>query len=512
MNMKTLHTLLACLALAWLTTATAQNTDDTAANDANANNSQGDASGNARAATADENQNGNQNQNSPAEGAGAMNGAGQDQAPADSMPSDQQPGSEQPTRPSQPRAVVILPKRGSSATGEGADAAAFAPPTNAVAGGSQELRLNFRNAPIEMVLNYLSDAAGFIIELDTRVSGRVDIWSNQPVTRNEAVELLNSVLNRNGYAVVRNGRTLRVMTKDEAIHSDIPVRVSNDPNTIPKTDEIVTQIIPIRFVEAKQLIADLSPLVSSRATIIANEAGNSLIVTDTQANIRHLVEVIQAIDSSAEDVTEVRVFHLQYHDPNEVANLLTTLFSEQGTAGNQTPIRFGGFGGGGGGGGFRGGFIARMMAAQGGGGGAGAGGGGNNNDRIKKHARVTAVPDQRTQSVVVTAAKDLMEQISDMVAQLDQQESPKVAHVSVIHLENADPQQVQQVLQDVFQSGNTARRNGNQSSPLMNRMQQSQNSSGGAFGGGGNGFGGGGGNGFGGGGFGGGGGFRGGGQ
>jgi hypothetical protein len=37
------------------------------------------------------------------------------------------------------------------------------------------VRLNFRNAPLDMVLNYLSDAAGFIIVLDTRVSGNVSV-------------------------------------------------------------------------------------------------------------------------------------------------------------------------------------------------------------------------------------------------------------------------------------------------------------------------------------------------
>jgi hypothetical protein len=42
------------------------------------------------------------------------------------------------------------------------------------------LRLNFRGVPLDMVLNYLSDAAGFIIVLDTEVKGRVDVWSNQP--------------------------------------------------------------------------------------------------------------------------------------------------------------------------------------------------------------------------------------------------------------------------------------------------------------------------------------------
>ena len=346
------------------------------------------------------------------------------------------------------------------------------PVTNAapLATGSGELRLNFRGAPIELVLNYLSDAAGFIIQLNTPVHGTVDVWSNQPVTREEAIDLLNSVLNRNGYAAIRNGRVLTIMSREDALHGDIPVRVSEDPNTIPKTDEIVTLIIPIRYVEAEQLVKDISPLVSAHATIIANEAGNSIVVTDTQANIRHLAEVIKAIDSSAEDLTEIRVYHLKYHDPVEIAAVLNGLYSDSSsTSGAMAPSRFGGPGGFFGGGGFGG--------ARGGAGGAVPAAAGNpQNDRIKKRAHVVAVADPRTSSVVVSASKDMSEQIAGMINQLDQ-DSPKVSHVSVIHLENADPQQIQQVLQDMFQSSSSTHSTTTQTSPLQNRIQQSTSTS-----------------------------------
>ncbi|HXU76570.1 MAG TPA: hypothetical protein VN794_08375, partial [Methylomirabilota bacterium] len=50
--------------------------------------------------------------------------------------------------------------------------------------GSQLLRMNFRGASLEMVLNYMSEAAGFIINVKpgTSIRGKVDAWSNDPVT------------------------------------------------------------------------------------------------------------------------------------------------------------------------------------------------------------------------------------------------------------------------------------------------------------------------------------------
>jgi general secretion pathway protein D len=338
--------------------------------------------------------------------------------------------------------------------------------------GTNGLRLNFRNAPIDLVLNYLSEAAGFIIELDTTVRGNVSVISNHPMTKDEAVDLLNSVLNRNGYAAIRSGdRTLKIMDKAAAKSSN-PVRIGNEPSGIPNNDEMVTQIIPIRYVEASQLVADISPFVSSGATIIANQAGNSIIITDTQANIRHLVEIIKAIDSSAEDVTEVKVFKLRFADPSEMATLLSGLFPDQSTA--QAPIRFGNRGGGGGGrGGFGGGGFNPFAAAFGGGG--NAAGANPQNDRIKKRNQVVAVADARTSSVVVTATKDLMEQITEMVYQLDN--PGKAQRMEVIRINNADPSEILTVLQDTVGASSSRNSRNTQSSPFQTRIQQNQNSS-----------------------------------
>lgn len=338
-------------------------------------------------------------------------------------------------------------------------------PATATSTNMDELRLNFYNAPLDMVLKYLSDAAGFIIVMDTQVRGNVSVISSHPMTRNEAVDLLNSVLNKNGYAAIRAGRTLTIVDKNDAKTRNIPVITGNDPNAIPNNDEIVTQIIPIRYVEAKQLVSDLSSFVSPQATIVANDSGNSIVITDTQSNIRHFVEIIEAIDSSAQGETEIRVFPLKYANPNDVASELGQIFPSSGTGTGQTqsPIRFGGGGG-------PGGFFARMMAANA----ANSG----QNSRVQKQSQVVAVADPRTSSVIVTASKDLMTEIAGMMAQLDLP-SARDQKVFVYHMNNGDPQQALTVLQSMFQSSSTSRTGtsggtgaSSQNSALQNREIQ----------------------------------------
>ena len=346
----------------------------------------------------------------------------------------------------------------------------FMPPAQAGT-NFNDLTLNYSRAPLDLVLNYLSDAAGFVIVQDTTISSSARVTvKGQHLSRDEAVNLLNAVLNKNGYAAIRDGRTLTIVDKNDAKTREIPVKSGNIPENIPKNAEIVTQIIPIRFVEARQLVSDLSSFVSPQATVVANEAGNSIVITDTQANIRHLAEIIKAVDDSAEAETEIRVFKLDHANPNDVATELSSIFPSS-TSGNnsQSPIRFGGgFPGGGPGAMFR-----QMMA------GAGGGAAGNSSsDRIKKATQVSAVADARISAVIVTAPKDLMDQIASMMKDLDVA-SDRDQDVYVFKLNNADSLQAAQVLQNMFQStsSKSSSSGSTTTSPLMQRVQNNASSS-----------------------------------
>ncbi|MGA2853093.1 MAG: secretin N-terminal domain-containing protein [Verrucomicrobiota bacterium] len=339
-------------------------------------------------------------------------------------------------------------------------ASAFAPPAHAIGTNQNDLNMNFNSAPLDMVLNYLSDAAGFIVVQQTRVNGYVTIKGSH-ITKNQAVDLLNSELNRNNYAAIREDNILTIVNKSDAKQSRIPVRMGNNPTNILNTDEIATWIIPIRFVEARQLVSDLSLFVSPQATVVANEAGNSIIITDTQANIRHLVQIIQLVDGSAESETEIRVFPLKHASPVDVANELSSIFPSSSGSGSQSPFTFGGGarggarGGGGFGGGRGGGFGggANPFAAMFGGGGATSD---TTQQRIQKATQVTAVADSRIQAVIVTAPKDLMNEIAGVMAEIDVA-SERDQQVATIQLNNADPQAVAQVLQSMFQGNNASR-------------------------------------------------------
>jgi general secretion pathway protein D len=346
-------------------------------------------------------------------------------------------------------------------------------PPAPLAPASQEtgLRFNFRGAPLETVLNYMSDAAGYVIVLETPVHGTVDMWSAQPVSKEEALQLLNLALNKNGYTARVQGRSLIVSSKEDAKKLNLPIRTGNDPAEIPETAEMVMQIIPLRHIDATQAARDLGTLLPGSATLTANQDSNSLVVTDTQINVHHIVEIVAALDTSIDTVSAVRVFPLKNADPIEMAQLLTSLFTTTTTTPSPT---FGGFGGGGFGG-RSGGFAGSGAGGNGGGAGSfgGAGGAGRNSRFGASPAGgrttpVIAVADPRTFSVVVTASKAQMPEIAQMIGQLDTSSARK-QKVFVYTMANADVKQVETILKNLFQSSNTRGSSSTQADPLSTR-------------------------------------------
>src|SRR5437762_1055388 len=213
--------------------------------------------------------------------------------------------------------------------------------------------LNFKDASIDAVLEQLSEVAGFIVVKETKPEGKVTLLSKQPIKRDEILPVLNTVLRNagSGYAAIQQGRVLKIVARDKAKRMPIPVRTGNDPLKVDASDELVTYVIPIRFADAMQLKADLAPLVSPDADFSANASSNSIILTDSTANIKRIMEIISALDTHLADSAEVKVFQLKFASASSTAKLINDVFKEEdqsaqgqgrGGGGGNNPFRRGG--------------------------------------------------------------------------------------------------------------------------------------------------------------------------
>lgn len=307
--------------------------------------------------------------------------------------------------------------------------------------GTNGLRLNFRGAPLSQVLDYLSDAAGFIIHQASDVQGTVDVWSDELVTPVEAVKRLDSSLRKNGAGLVRNGRILTLVKLENGRTSDLEVVSGNDPGAVPKSDEVVTQIIAVRYAGASQLVNNLQPLLPPSASLSVNESANSLILVATRTDIRRMLRIISALDTAIARVSSIKVFPLRYADASALAAVLQQLFTLQGSSQSA------------------GGMIGRVqLSGPPGGGGFGpadslAGpddpASSEGGDVTATAPKVVALADERSNSLIASAPAGLMATIAATVKQLDRQVND-TAELRVFHLRNADPAELADQLAQLF--------------------------------------------------------------
>jgi hypothetical protein len=177
--------------------------------------------------------------------------------------------------------------------------------------------------------------------------------------------------------------------------------------------------------------------------------------------------MLDKIDCQVGGLTELRVFRLTNADPAELAEQLAQLFpdgtsSSNSSQNNNFPFFFPG------GGGPPGGSATTTDTGT--------------SERSKTLGKVLAISDPRTSSLIVTASRTLMPQVAQMIAALDAERGKREV-VSYFELRNADPQDVYQNLQDLFNRSTVRQQNNNnqnsflgRSNPLTQRQTQNQQS------------------------------------
>ena len=346
----------------------------------------------------------------------------------------------------QPPAPPILAKPAPATSGSVTVTAATTPvptPTPAIPENppapAKDIKLNFQNASLGDVLSYLSEAAGFIIVQDAPPTGTVTVVSKQAMSADEAVDLLNSVLIEKGFAAIRNGRILKIVNRADAQRKDLPVKAGSDPNLIPRKDEMVTQILPVRYLEASKLVENLRPLLAADATVSANDSSNSILLADTQTNVRRIAQIIRALDTSVSSISTIQVFPLQFADSKSLATVLTQLFTTENQRGTQ-----------GQGGGQRGGFTPPWFGGR---------GGGTQPQTPQSPAqqaatRVIAVSDDQSNSVVVSAPEEILASISEIIHRLDTNIAD-ITETRIFPLQHADATELANLISTLYADNDT---------------------------------------------------------
>ena len=204
--------------------------------------------------------------------------------------------------------------------------------------------LNFDNADIETVIHAASEIVGFNYVLAPDVRGKVTVQTSGRVATEDVFGVLLAILEVQGFTAVKSGSLYKIIRIEGARERAVPTIVGPNADPARTTDEVITQIVPIRYANVNDLSTLMRPLVSTRGNLIAHRETNILVITDAATNVRRLLDIVRLVDVEVA-IEELQIIPIRYADSADLANILNQLFSTgrvrsvaPGTAGPVPPV------------------------------------------------------------------------------------------------------------------------------------------------------------------------------
>jgi general secretion pathway protein D len=180
---------------------------------------------------------------------------------------------------------------------------------------AQEHTLNLQDADIQVLVATVAEVTGRNFIVDPRVTGKVTVISSQAMDEEQVYRVFLSILQVHGFAAVPGEDVIKIVP-------DIAARQSGRQGT--GSEAVVTQVLPVRTVSASELLPVLLPLLPQQAHLVALDAANALLVSDRQANVERIRDLVRRIDKSSEEPVETIV--LQHASAVELARTLNALY------------------------------------------------------------------------------------------------------------------------------------------------------------------------------------------
>ncbi len=182
------------------------------------------------------------------------------------------------------------------------------------------LTLNLNNADIRVLINTVSEMTGKNFIVDPRVKGKVTVISSSPSDRSHIYEIFLSVLKVHGFAVVPSGDINKIVPSTIAKQDNIRTITSTQ---LRGTDEIATRVIEVKHVMASQLVPILRPLMPQQAHLGVHADSNTLIISDSIANMERVISIVRRIDRIG--TNEVEIIPLEHANAADLVQVLTSL-------------------------------------------------------------------------------------------------------------------------------------------------------------------------------------------
>lgn len=193
---------------------------------------------------------------------------------------------------------------------------------------STRISLQFQDAEIAKVVEAVAVAMGERFLFDDTLRGRITIAVSERVSAPEALEILNAALLMKGYAAVPSPGGFRKIIPIQNTATHAPWTLERP---LREREGVVTTMVRVRYAEAGRILDALQPMLATSVLGRVYAPTNSLILAGTEARLRRILIVVQALDQAQRQ--HLRVLRLRYRGATEVSRLIESVFDAEASQG-----------------------------------------------------------------------------------------------------------------------------------------------------------------------------------
>lgn len=300
--------------------------------------------------------------------------------------------------------------------------------------------LAFNKVTVEELLPFLIESTGKVVVPRPEVLvQRITIVNDQPIPRQQALDMVFFALLQNDIAVVEFPDRVILRNISEIDRQDVPVIPAGE-SVLGRTDIglIFEKVFTLRSGTAENFGELLEDSLPDFAKLTVDEESNQIVVMGNVGLLQRIERLVLSLDQPSAASLATETFHLRYADAEQIAENISELFSSSATTtGSRNDVQF---------------RIRQLQAQRGGRG----GNNNNNNDEnaasVSENLRVTA--NSQTNSVTVLAERDVLDQIREVITTSWDVPLPEEAVIPRVYdLVNIDPIKVRDVLTELFGEG-----------------------------------------------------------
>ncbi len=176
--------------------------------------------------------------------------------------------------------------------------------------------------------------------LDPRVKGSVTIYTYGEVKPVDLLPLMETILRVNGAAMVKVGDLYRIVPVNAVSSMPIDPMVNADAKTLPDDEQIVLNLIFLKYATAAEMDKLLTPFYGEGASHSTYDPANLMIIQDNSRNMKRTMELIAMFDSDSFAGKRVRLFDVNNSRPSDLVKELEAVFKAYALSEKNSAVKF----------------------------------------------------------------------------------------------------------------------------------------------------------------------------